>query len=102
MALEVTADEVPSPPPASEAEVDGEVASEDDTSQVRPPRRWPGRLLFAACLAAGGAAEIWMNFTINADGFGRLLVRDHHLGRRQAGRLRRRGRLLFKGLTVFR
>lgn len=42
---------------------------------------------FAACLAAGGAAEIWMNFTINADGFGRLLVRDHHLGRRQAGRL---------------
>ena len=42
---------------------------------------------FAACLAAGGAAEVWMNFTINPDGFGRVLVRDHHLGGRQAGRL---------------
>lgn len=42
---------------------------------------------FAACAAAGGAAEIWMNFTINDDGFGRLLLRDRHLGERQAGRL---------------
>lgn|SRR5690606_8368394 len=42
---------------------------------------------FAACRAAGGAAEVWMNFTINEDGFGRLLVRDRHLGERQAGRL---------------
>lgn len=45
---------------------------------------------FSGSLAAGGAAEVWMNFTVNDDGFGRLLVRDRHLGSRQAGRLTQR------------
>lgn len=42
---------------------------------------------FAGSEVSGGAARVWMNFTINSDGFGRILVRDHHLRPRQAGRL---------------
>ncbi|MDF2095929.1 DUF3422 family protein [Aquibaculum arenosum] len=45
---------------------------------------------FSGSLVAGGAAEVWMNFTINEDGFGRVLVLDRHLGARQAGRLAQR------------
>ncbi|MFC4350494.1 DUF3422 family protein [Fodinicurvata halophila] len=42
---------------------------------------------FAGSAVSGGAARAWMNFTINSDGFGRILVRDRHLRPRQAGRL---------------
>lgn len=45
---------------------------------------------FAASGVAGGAALAWMNFLINEDGFGRVLVRDRHLRPRQAGRLMQR------------
>lgn len=42
---------------------------------------------FAGTEVSGGAAAAYMNFSINDDGFGRILVRDRHLGPRQAGRL---------------
>ncbi len=42
---------------------------------------------FAGTEASGGAAWAYMNFSINDDGFGRILVRDRHLRPRQAGRL---------------
>lgn len=42
---------------------------------------------FAGTSVSGGAATAYMNFSINEDGFGRILVRDLHLGPRQAGRL---------------
>lgn len=42
---------------------------------------------FTGSLAAGGAAEVWMNFSLDEAGFGRALVRDRRLGARQAGRL---------------
>lgn len=35
----------------------------------------------------GGAGEIWTDFRLHADGFGRVLVRDHGLTRGQTGRL---------------
>lgn len=41
----------------------------------------------AGSRVAGGAAEAWTDFRIHDDGFGRILVRDHALGSRQAGRL---------------
>ncbi len=44
----------------------------------------------AACLCAGGGAEVWTDFRAGADGFVRFLVRDHHLARAQAGRLVKR------------
>jgi len=42
---------------------------------------------FAGSLVSGGAATVWMNFAINDDGFGRVVVRSHALKPRQAGRL---------------
>lgn len=36
---------------------------------------------------AGGAAEVWTDFHIHADGFSRFLVQDNTLRSRQAGRL---------------
>lgn len=42
---------------------------------------------FASSMVAGGAARVTMDFAINADGFGRALVRDVNLRPRQAGRL---------------
>lgn len=49
------------------------------------------RLFFAESLAgstvAGGAAEVWSDFQLHEDGFGRILVRDMGLRARQAGRL---------------
>lgn len=42
---------------------------------------------FAGSLVSGGAATVWMDFAIHADGFGRILVRDRNLRPRQAGRL---------------
>ena len=41
----------------------------------------------AASLVSGGAAAIWMDFAVHADGFGRILVHDRGLRPRQAGRL---------------
>lgn len=35
----------------------------------------------------GGAAEVWTDFRLHADGFGRVLVRDRGLTRGQTGRL---------------
>jgi len=46
-----------------------------------------GSETFTASLAAGGAAEVWMSFSLDERGFGRVLVRDRRLGARQAGRL---------------
>lgn len=45
---------------------------------------------FAGTAVSGGAAVAYMNFSINDDGFGRILVRDRHLKPRQAGRLTQR------------
>ncbi len=42
---------------------------------------------FAGAQVSGGAAVVWMNFWVGADGFGRVLVRDMELRPRQAGRL---------------
>ncbi|SME94724.1 Uncharacterized membrane-anchored protein [Tistlia consotensis] len=42
---------------------------------------------FAGTAVSGGAATAYFNFSINEDGFGRILVRDHSLRPRQAGRL---------------
>ncbi len=39
---------------------------------------------------ADGLAEVWTDFRIHGDGFGRVLVRDHGLRPRQAGRLAQR------------
>lgn len=36
---------------------------------------------------AGGAANAWTDFRIHGDGFSRMIVCDHGLGERQAGRL---------------
>jgi len=36
---------------------------------------------------SGGSAEVWMDFTVQADGFARILLRDRTLKPRQAGRL---------------
>lgn len=41
----------------------------------------------AGSQVAGGAAVVWMDFRIHADGFGRVLVHDRSLRPRQAGRL---------------
>ena len=41
----------------------------------------------AGSAVSGGGAEVWTDFRIHADGFGRVLVRDRALKPRQAGRL---------------
>lgn len=41
-------------------------------------------------VVAGGAARVWTDFHIHADGFGRFLIQDDHLRSRQAGRLLQR------------
>jgi uncharacterized membrane-anchored protein len=41
-------------------------------------------------LVAGGAARVWTDFHIHADGFSRFLIQDNHLRSRQAGRLLQR------------
>ena len=41
----------------------------------------------AGSQVGGGGAEAWVNFALGEDGYGRVLVRDHKLGVRQAGRL---------------
>jgi uncharacterized membrane-anchored protein len=38
-------------------------------------------------LVSGGAATVFTDYRINADGFSRILIYDHRLGKRQAGRL---------------
>ena len=43
--------------------------------------------VFAGSLVSGGAAEVWMDFAMNRDGFGRALVIDRDLKPSQAGRL---------------
>ena len=44
----------------------------------------------AGSLVSDGAAAVWTDFSIHADGFGRILVRGAGLGERRAGRLVRR------------
>ena len=44
----------------------------------------------ASSLVSGGAAEVWMDFALDSDGFGRLLIQDRGLRPRQAGRLLQR------------
>ena len=41
----------------------------------------------SGCEVVGGAARVWTDFHIHADGFGRILIQDAHLRSRQAGRL---------------
>ena len=41
----------------------------------------------AGSLVSGGAAAVWMDFAVQADGFGRVLLQDRGLRPRQAGRL---------------
>lgn len=41
----------------------------------------------AGSRVAGGAADIWMDFALREDGFGRILVHDRRLYPRQAGRV---------------
>lgn len=41
----------------------------------------------AGSLVSGGAAAVWMDFAVHADGFGRILLHDRGLRPRQAGRL---------------
>jgi uncharacterized membrane-anchored protein len=48
--------------------------------------------LFSSNTVAGsevsdGAARVWTDFHIHADGFNRILIENHHLSHRQAGRL---------------
>jgi uncharacterized membrane-anchored protein len=48
--------------------------------------------LFSSNTVAGsevsdGAARVWTDFHIHADGFNRVLIENHHLSHRQAGRL---------------
>lgn len=38
-------------------------------------------------MVTGGAAQVWTDFHIHADGFSRFLIQDNHLRSRQAGRL---------------
>ena len=40
----------------------------------------------AGARLAGGAATAWMDFAVNPDGFGHILIRDHQLSPGQAGR----------------
>ncbi len=42
---------------------------------------------FAGSRVAGGAAEVWMDFAMDAAGYGRALVRDRSLRPAQAGRV---------------
>ncbi len=56
----------------------------------RPPETVPQLMTtgnFAASEVSGGAATAFMDFAIDANGFGRIYVRDHGLKPRQAGRL---------------
>lgn len=56
----------------------------------RPPDSVPELMStgnFAAARVTGGAATAFMDFSIDAQGFGRVYVRDHGLRPRQAGRL---------------
>jgi uncharacterized membrane-anchored protein len=41
----------------------------------------------AGSTVSGGAAEVWTDFRIHADGLGRILIQDRDLRPRQAGRL---------------
>jgi uncharacterized membrane-anchored protein len=41
----------------------------------------------AGSLVSGGAGAVWMDFAVQADGFGRILLQDRGLRSRQAGRL---------------
>ena len=45
---------------------------------------------FCGAEVNGGAGCAWMDFSIHADGFGRLLIKDRHLRPRQTGRLLQR------------
>ncbi|MDX1709555.1 MAG: DUF3422 domain-containing protein [Rhodovibrionaceae bacterium] len=55
--------------------------SPEEISQLFAPES------FAGAEVAGGAALAFMDFWVNEDGFGRLLVHDRNLHARQAGRL---------------
>ena len=38
---------------------------------------------------AGGAASVWTDFRVHADGYGRIVLHDRGLGERQAGQIGR-------------
>ncbi len=54
------------------------------------PEKLFGHDDLAGARVTGGAATIWMDFRIGADGFSRALVMDHALGPARLGRLIRR------------
>lgn len=73
------------------------VAIQAEIESIDEPARDPSELPalfqtsgFAGSLVADGAAAVWMDFAVNDDGFGRLLIRDRGLRPRQAGRLLQR------------
>ena len=49
--------------------------------------RWLHMDFLAGSTVAGGAASVWTDFRVHADGFGRIVLHDRGLGERQAGRL---------------
>lgn len=54
---------------------------------IRALSTWFSRNTVAGSVVAGGAARAWTDYQIHADGFGRILIQDHHLTTRQAGRV---------------
>lgn len=50
-------------------------------------RSWFVPESLAASAASGGAAQVWTDFQVHGDGYGRLLIREVDMGERQAGRL---------------
>jgi len=59
---------------------------------ARPPgaddlARWLHADFLAGSVVAGGAASVWTDFRVHADGFGRIVVQDRGLAPRQGGRM---------------
>lgn len=83
-------------PPEWVAAIPGErlvathVATLERTQSAPAPdllAKWLHVDFLAGSAVAGGAASVWTDFRIHADGFGRLVLHDKALGERQAGRL---------------
>jgi uncharacterized membrane-anchored protein len=49
--------------------------------------RWLQADFLAGSVVAGGAASVWTDFRVHADGFGRIVVHDRGLAPRQGGRM---------------
>ena len=49
--------------------------------------RWLHADFLAGSVVAGGAASVWTDFRVHADGYGRIVVQDRGLAPRQGGRM---------------